>query len=95
LSNHELPFADKQDFEFAHHSFIARPRSLIIKDARGKVVWDVGSCFWQRGAKTPSMKFRKEDIMKGQKEKTEFVSRRGMLKGSTLLLMGGDRGWHE
>ena len=38
-----LPFADKQDFEFAHRGFIARPKSLIIKDANGKVVWDMES----------------------------------------------------
>ena len=37
----ELPFADKQDFEFAHRGFIARPKSLIIKDSKGNVVWDM------------------------------------------------------
>jgi hypothetical protein len=30
--------------------------------------------------------------MKGQKEKTELVPRRSILKGSTLLLMGGIAG---
>lgn len=39
----ELPFADKQDFEFAHRGFIARPKNLIIKDAKGNVVWDMES----------------------------------------------------
>jgi alkyl sulfatase BDS1-like metallo-beta-lactamase superfamily hydrolase len=38
-----LPFADRQDFEFAHRGFIARPKSLVIRDASGKVVWDMDS----------------------------------------------------
>jgi len=36
-----LPFADKQDFELAHRGFIARPKSLVIKDANGAPVWDM------------------------------------------------------
>jgi alkyl sulfatase BDS1-like metallo-beta-lactamase superfamily hydrolase len=38
-----LPFADKQDFEFADRGFIGRPKSLVIKDAKGTVVWDMES----------------------------------------------------
>jgi alkyl sulfatase BDS1-like metallo-beta-lactamase superfamily hydrolase len=38
-----LPFADKQDFERADRGFIGRPKSLIIKDAKGNVVWDMES----------------------------------------------------
>src|SRR5688572_14000798 len=37
----ELPFADKKDFEVAHRGFIARPKSLIIKHAKGNAVWDM------------------------------------------------------
>jgi hypothetical protein len=33
-------------------------------------------------------KQRKVDIMKGQEEKTQLVSRRSILKGSALLLVG-------
>ena len=39
----QLPFIDKQDFEFAGRGFIARPKSLIIKDNNGKIVWDMES----------------------------------------------------
>ena len=39
----QLPFADKQDFEFAQRGFIARPKSLIIKDTNGKTVWNMES----------------------------------------------------
>ena len=38
-----LPFADRQDFEFAHKGFIARPKSLVIKNAKGTPVWDMDS----------------------------------------------------
>ena len=38
-----LPFADKQDFEFAHRGFIARPKSLVIKNAKGAPIWDMES----------------------------------------------------
>ncbi|MCY1286002.1 putative alkyl/aryl-sulfatase YjcS [compost metagenome] len=38
-----LPFSDKQDFENARRGFIAKPDTLTIKDANGKVVWDLES----------------------------------------------------
>jgi len=38
-----LPFKNKQDFEFADRGFIGGPKSLVIKDAKGNVVWDMDS----------------------------------------------------
>ena len=38
-----LPFADRQDFEFAHKGFIARPKSLVVKNAKGTPIWDMDS----------------------------------------------------
>ncbi|WP_137974374.1 alkyl/aryl-sulfatase [Pseudomonas sp. F(2018)] len=38
-----LPFNDKREFEDAQRGFIAKPDSLTIKDANGKVVWDLES----------------------------------------------------
>ncbi|MCY1275224.1 alkyl/aryl-sulfatase [Pseudomonas jinjuensis] len=38
-----LPFDDKRDFEDAERGFIARPDTLTIKDASGRVVWDMQS----------------------------------------------------
>jgi alkyl sulfatase BDS1-like metallo-beta-lactamase superfamily hydrolase len=38
-----LPFADRQDFEDAQRGFIGRPEKLTIRDANGKVVWDLES----------------------------------------------------
>lgn len=38
-----LPFNDRQDFEDAQHGLIAQPKELSIRDANGKVVWDMAS----------------------------------------------------
>ena len=35
---------------------------------------------------------RKEDIMKGRKERPELISRRSMLKGFAIFLLGGTAG---
>ncbi|MFC4863163.1 alkyl/aryl-sulfatase [Pseudomonas sp. MAHUQ-62] len=39
----KLPFANRQDFADAERGFIAKPDTLTIKDASGKVVWDLES----------------------------------------------------
>jgi alkyl sulfatase BDS1-like metallo-beta-lactamase superfamily hydrolase len=36
-----LPFSDRADFDDAQRGLIARPDTLTIKDARGRVVWDL------------------------------------------------------
>ncbi|MCJ8168133.1 alkyl/aryl-sulfatase [Atopomonas sediminilitoris] len=38
-----LPFADKKDWELAEKGFIAREENLEIKNADGKVVWELGN----------------------------------------------------
>lgn len=38
-----LPFNDRSDFEDAQRNLIARPETLTIKDADGKVIWDLES----------------------------------------------------
>lgn len=37
----QLPFDDKQDFEFAAKGLIAKPELKQIKNAKGEVVWDL------------------------------------------------------
>ncbi|WP_035270942.1 alkyl/aryl-sulfatase [Desulfonatronum thiodismutans] len=39
----QLPFADTQDFEDAQRGFIGRPETLTVRDATGKLVWDLES----------------------------------------------------
>lgn len=36
-----LPFKDKQDFKDSKRGFIAKPKVVTIKDAKGNVVWDL------------------------------------------------------
>jgi len=38
-----LPFSDKTDFEDAQRGFIAKPDQLVIKDDKGRVVWELES----------------------------------------------------
>jgi len=38
-----LPFNDRQDFEDAQRGLIAQPKELTIRDASGKVVWDMAT----------------------------------------------------
>lgn len=37
----ELPFNDRQDFEFAAKGLIAKPKSKQIKNDKGEVIWDL------------------------------------------------------
>lgn len=39
----ELPFSDTADFDNARRGFIAKPDPFTVKDAQGKVVWDLES----------------------------------------------------
>lgn len=39
----ELPFEDREDFEDAQRGLIATAPSLVLRDARGRVVWDMDS----------------------------------------------------
>lgn len=41
--NQALPLADRQDYEDARRGFIATRQELQIKDAQGRVVWDLGN----------------------------------------------------
>jgi alkyl sulfatase BDS1-like metallo-beta-lactamase superfamily hydrolase len=42
-SLHELPFEDREDFEDAARGLIATSPSLLVRDERGRVVWDMDS----------------------------------------------------
>lgn len=42
-SLHELPFEDREDFEDAQRGLIATSPSLVLRDERGRVVWDMDS----------------------------------------------------
>ncbi|MFO1079972.1 MAG: alkyl sulfatase dimerization domain-containing protein [Reyranellaceae bacterium] len=50
----QLDFADREDFENAGRGLIARPDTLTIRDAQGRVVWDLESFKAFVGADAPS-----------------------------------------
>ena len=39
----QLPFTDRRDFDDAQRGLLARPEALTIRDAQGRVVWDMQS----------------------------------------------------
>ncbi|MBW2295194.1 MAG: MBL fold metallo-hydrolase, partial [Deltaproteobacteria bacterium] len=44
-----LPFEDEEDFELARRGWIAERSDPIIRDAAGRVVWDLGDYAFQTG----------------------------------------------
>ena len=50
----EFPFTDKQDFADATRGFIATDKNLVIKDAKGRVIWNLAPYQFIKGDKIPS-----------------------------------------
>lgn len=46
----ELPFDNTEDFDLARRGFIARAPSTVIRDAAGKVVWNMDQFRFEQGA---------------------------------------------
>lgn len=52
----ELPFSDRQDFEFAKKGLIAKPKSKQIKNDQGEVIWDLAQFdFLEKNQFNPSI----------------------------------------
>ncbi|UCG67859.1 MAG: MBL fold metallo-hydrolase, partial [Deltaproteobacteria bacterium] len=95
-----LPFADKQDFEFADRGFIGRPKSLVIKDAKGNVVWDMESyAFIMDDKKAPDSVnpslWRNAQLCKkaGLYKVTDRVYQVRGYDLSNITFVQGDKGW--
>ncbi len=52
-----LPFADQEDFKLVEKGLIAQQKDLEIKDANGKVVWELGNYrfYWMDSTMTASI----------------------------------------
>jgi alkyl sulfatase BDS1-like metallo-beta-lactamase superfamily hydrolase len=95
-----LPFADKQDFEFANRGFIGRPKSLVIKDAKGNIVWDMESyAFIADGKRAPDSVnpslWRNAQLCKkaGLYKVTDRVYQVRGYDLSNITFVQGDKGW--
>jgi alkyl sulfatase BDS1-like metallo-beta-lactamase superfamily hydrolase len=51
--NDQLPFGDREDFEFATRGFIATSPEQVVRRADGAVVWDFGWYDFMRDADAP------------------------------------------
>lgn len=95
-----LPFADKQDFDFATRGFIGRPKSLVIKDAKGNVVWDMESyAFIMDDKKAPDTVnpslWRNAQLCK-HAGLYKVIDRVYQVRGydlSNITFVQGDKGW--
>jgi alkyl sulfatase BDS1-like metallo-beta-lactamase superfamily hydrolase len=95
-----LPFADKQDFEFADRGFIGRPEKLIIKDTKDNVVWDMESyAFISDDKKAPDSVnpslWRNAQLCKkaGLYKVTDRVYQVRGYDLSNITFVQGDKGW--
>ena len=48
-----LPFEDREDFEDAIRGLIESAASLVLRDARGRTVWDMDSYAFVQGERGP------------------------------------------
>jgi alkyl sulfatase BDS1-like metallo-beta-lactamase superfamily hydrolase len=96
-----LPFSDKQDFEDAQRGFIARPDKLTIRDANGKVVWDLESYKQFIGLDQPAPETVNPSLWRNAQLNLQYglfkvTDRIYQARGydlSNITLVQGDTGW--
>ena len=96
-----LPFSDKQDFEDAQRGLIARPDKLTIRDASGKVVWDLESYKQFIGLDKPAPETVNPSLWRNAQLKLQYglfkvTERIYQVRGydlSNITFIQGDTGW--
>ncbi len=93
-----LPFEDKTDFEQAHKGFIAKENGLIIKNEKGKTVWDQTGYSFIDGAAPPEVnpslwRQAKLNAIHGLFKVTDGVYQVRGYDFANMTLIEGDTGW--
>ena len=93
----DLPFADKQDFEDAKKGFIATLTPMTIKDAKGKISWDLTSYDFIKGEApdtvNPSLwRISQLNLNNGLFQVTERVYQIRGFDLSNMTIIEGDTG---
>jgi alkyl sulfatase BDS1-like metallo-beta-lactamase superfamily hydrolase len=96
-----LPFSDKQDFEDAQRGLIARPDKLTIRDASGKVVWDLESYKQFIGLDKPAPETVNPSLWRNAQLNLQYglfkvTDRIYQVRGydlSNITFIQGDTGW--
>lgn len=97
----ELPFDDKSDFEDATRGLIARPDTLTIKNASGKVVWDMESYKKYIGLDQPAAdeinpslyRIAQLNMQYGLFKVTDRIYQVRGFDLSNITFVQGDKGW--
>ncbi|HVK52397.1 MAG TPA: alkyl sulfatase dimerization domain-containing protein [Pseudoxanthomonas sp.] len=97
----QLPFNNKSDFEDAQRGLIARPDTLTIKDADGKVVWDLESYKQYIGLDKPAPDTVNPSLWRNAQLNMQYglfkvTDRIYQVRGfdlSNITFIQGDTGW--
>ena len=97
----QLPFNDKSDFEDAQRGLIARPDALTLKDADGKVVWDLESYKQYIGLDKPAPETVNPSLWRNAQLNMQYglfkvTDRVYQVRGfdlSNITFIQGDTGW--
>jgi alkyl sulfatase BDS1-like metallo-beta-lactamase superfamily hydrolase len=96
-----LPFADKSDFENAERGLVAKPDTLTIKDATGRVVWDMESYKQYIGLDKPAPDSVNPSLWRNAQLNMQYglfkvIDRIYQVRGydlSNITFIQGDTGW--
>ncbi len=95
----QLPFNDRQDFEFAERGLIARADSMRIVDEQGKVAWNLGDfSFLGNGDFTPSINpsLHRQAVLNMNHGLYKVADRIYQVRGfdlANITYIKGDTGW--
>jgi len=93
-----LPFENEEDFRLASRGFIAKPESTVIRDATGKIVWDMDQFAFEMGdapgTVNPSLwRQAKLNSIHGLFKVTERIYQVRGFDVSNLSVIEGDTGY--
>ena len=94
----ELPFDFAEDFELAARGFVGKPDSLVVRDASGRVVWDMDQFAFEQGGApdtvNPSLwRQAKLNAMHGLFKVTDRIYQVRGYDLSNLSVIEGDTGY--
>ena len=93
-----LPFENTEDFDLATRGLLAKPEALVIKDAEGRVVWDMTNLDYLDGKRpdtvNPSLwRQARLNAIHGLFEVTEGIYQVRGYDLANVTFIAGDTGW--
>jgi alkyl sulfatase BDS1-like metallo-beta-lactamase superfamily hydrolase len=93
-----LPFADRQDFDFASRGFLGTRADPLIKDAKGGTVWDLSAYDFLKGDAPPTVNpslWRQAQLlsMNGLFQVSDTIWQVRGFDIANITFVKGDTGW--